>query len=125
MTRSSTWLASILLLLALAPIGRAEIPHNAPAATAKPAIAALGGEGARPVSGAWEDADLGAMVQPGESFRSTTMVTAAYAFIWLVVLAFVTSVWMRGRAVEGEMSELERRIAAREQPSDGGGIGTR
>ena len=39
----------------------------------------------------WKSADLRPMMGPGEGFQSTTLVTAGYAFIWLLVLAFVTS----------------------------------
>jgi hypothetical protein len=47
----------------------------------------------------------------GEGFQSSTLVAAAYGFIWVMVCGFVVSVWLRGRKVERELADLEQRIA--------------
>jgi hypothetical protein len=59
----------------------------------------------------WEKADLQPMMGKGESFKSTTMITIAYSFIWLMVLGFVASVWVRGGQVRRELDELRETIA--------------
>ncbi len=61
--------------------------------------------------GGWEKADLQPMMGKGESFQSTTMITIAYSFIWLMVLGFVASVWVRGGQVRRELDELRETIA--------------
>ncbi len=48
-----------------------------------------------------------------ESYSSTTLVTAAYGFIWLMVCGFVVTVWARGRKVEREIDELKSAIERR------------
>lgn len=92
--RSLTLLA-ILSIVGVASIGTADEPP-----ASQPPVA----------SDEWRDADLQAMVAPGESFRSTTMVAIAYTFIWLMVLGFVASVWLRLRQVDRELADLRRRI---------------
>jgi CcmD family protein len=97
MKRFHKWLAATLLLSALAlPAAHAQQP--------RPPTAAAGARAE------WEDADLRAMMGPGERYQSTTMVTTAYLFIWLMVLGFVVSVWTRSRRVERELMELAQRI---------------
>lgn len=128
--RSSTLCHTLLCTLALA-LGLAGSPSRAragmpdPSPSAGSAIEHPVDKSATKDKGGWEDADMRPMMQQGESFQSTTMVTAAYAFIWLAVLAFVASVWMRSRQVEREIEELSARIA-RSGPSatsDPGALG--
>jgi len=68
---------------------------------------------AKPPGEQWEAADLRPMQGKGETFASTTLVTAAYGFIWVAVLGFVASVWLRGRRVERELGELRAAIERR------------
>lgn len=63
----------------------------------------------------WKDADLRPMGGKGESFESTTLVTVAYSFIWLMVAGFLVAVWMRSRRLQRELDDLARRIAAAEK----------
>ncbi|SRR5579883_1435537 len=83
-------------LLLLSPLVRAE---------SKPAD---NGEG-------WEQVN-GQMMQPGESIPASTLVGAAYGFIWVMVAGFVYSVWRRTTAVERDLASLRARIAAHEPP---------
>ncbi|MSP61874.1 MAG: hypothetical protein EXR72_16385 [Myxococcales bacterium] len=87
------FLAVLLLLLGSVP-ALAQVPGGAPAAAA---------------NGEWKDADLAAMGEGG--YQSTTLVTAAYSFIWVMVLVFVASVWLRSRRLHQDLAELEARIA--------------
>jgi CcmD family protein len=69
--------------------------------------------------GEWENVPGGMMMQPpGESIRASTLVGAAYGFIWLMVAGFVVSVWRRQQRLEQELDELRRRL-----PSDAGAAG--
>jgi CcmD family protein len=90
------WL--VLLLLLVAPAARAGAPGEPP-----------------PATGEWQQEDRSAMMRMGEGgYASTTLVTAAYSFIWVMVLGFVASLWVRSRRVERELSELAQRIARAE-----------
>jgi hypothetical protein len=101
--------AALLLALALAPsLARADV-----APSPKPPLAADAKKGE------WQDAELGPMMGRGESYQSTTMVTTAYTFIWLMVLGFVASVWLRSQQVERELAELAQRIGRSAPPVDG------
>ncbi len=107
------WFVLALLAAALhvAP-ALAQSPSPAPTATAKPGS-----------SEGWVADDRAANMHMGDQgFQSTTMVTASYAFIWLAVLAFVASVWMRSGKVEREMAELAERIR-RAEGTPGSGTG--
>ena len=60
----------------------------------------------------WQDAQLG-HVAADKGYESTDLVTTAYAFIWLMVLGFIASVWRRGTRVEREIDDLRRTIERR------------
>jgi len=60
--------------------------------------------------GKWETVNSGMMVAPGESIPATHLVAAAYGFIWLMVLAFVLTVWRRSAAIEQQIADLHARI---------------
>jgi CcmD family protein len=45
-----------------------------------------------------------------EKLPATPLVIGAYAFVWVVLLAFVWSVWRRQAKVEQELRNLERRV---------------
>jgi hypothetical protein len=94
--------ATILSVLLVCWSGAALAQGDAPA---KPAPAARG---------EWESVDLSPDMSKkmrGEGFESSTLVAAAYGFIWVMVCGFMVSVWLRGRKVERELSDLEQRIA--------------
>jgi hypothetical protein len=83
------------LALCLAPV----------AARAQAPSAAAGGDG-------WQKVET-QMLVPGESYEATTLVSAAYGFIWVMVAGFVLTVWRRSTAVERELQSLRRRIDER------------
>jgi hypothetical protein len=62
-------------------------------------------EGFEPVSGD--------MMQKGESIPATTLVAAAYGFIFAALMVYVASVWMRARRVEEEVASLRKKIEAK------------
>lgn len=45
-----------------------------------------------------------------ESIPAPTLVATAYGAIWVIVLAFVLSMWKRNKALEAEIDDLARRI---------------
>ena len=80
-----------------------------------PAVA-LGQSQGDKKDGEWENVPGSMMMQPpGESIPASTLVGAAYGFIWLMVAGFVVSVWRRQQRLEQELDELRRRL-----PSDAG-----
>lgn len=75
-----------------------------------PAVALAQGAGGKQ-DGEWENVPGGMMMQrPGESIPASTLVGAAYGFIWLMVAGFVVSVWRRQQRLEQEIDELRRRL---------------
>ncbi len=50
-------------------------------------------------------------VPPSEQIPSFTLVAAAYAFVWVVLLAYVWSISRRLQKVEQELATLDRRSA--------------
>jgi hypothetical protein len=60
-------------------------------------------------SGEWETVHT-AMVQPGEGFEASTLVAAAYAFIWIMVAGFVLATWLRAGRLDRDIDELRRRV---------------
>ena len=54
---------------------------------------------------------VGAQPATQESISSPMLVGCAYAFIWLVVLFYVFTLWQRGRNTEREIDELRRKLA--------------
>ena len=46
------------------------------------------------------------------STRAAPLVMAAYAIAWLVLFVYVISVWRRLAKVEGEIAEVNRRLAS-------------
>jgi hypothetical protein len=53
------------------------------------------------------------MIAPGETIPATTLVGAAYAFIWAAAVVFLVATWRRTAAVEREIEALKRRIEER------------
>jgi CcmD family protein len=56
-------------------------------------------------------------VRPGdlgqEQLPATPLVFAAYAFVWLAVLAYVFYLWRRLTAVERELADVSARLRTR------------
>ena len=101
---------SLLFTLALFALGSASVPARADGTAAPPSTPAPAP--APSVTEKWQDADLGPMMGRGESgYASTTLVTVAYGFIWLMVAGFVVSIWRRSARVERELEELHQQIA--------------
>ncbi|MEK6630345.1 MAG: hypothetical protein AABY89_06395 [Acidobacteriota bacterium] len=48
-----------------------------------------------------------------EQLPAAPLVIGAYAFVWVVLLVYLWSIWRRMRKVEQDLAELNRRIAAR------------
>jgi hypothetical protein len=57
----------------------------------------------------WEKVD-GSMMAPGESIPASTLVGAAYGFIFLALLVWVGSVAARTRRVEEEVASLRQKL---------------
>jgi hypothetical protein len=55
----------------------------------------------------------GDMMQKGESIPATTLVGAAYGFIFFALLGYVVSVARRTRRLADEADELKRKLEAR------------
>ena len=51
-----------------------------------------------------------------EKLPAAPLLTAAYAFVWVALLAYVWTIWRRLNAVETEMRQLSDRIAERPAP---------
>jgi CcmD family protein len=56
---------------------------------------------------------VGAQPAGGEGISSPMLVGGAYAFIWLVVLIYVFTLWQRGRTTEREIDDLRKKLAAK------------
>ncbi len=56
---------------------------------------------------------VGSQPATSESISAPMLVSCAYAFIWLVVLFYVFTLWRRGRATEREIDDLRRKLAAK------------
>ena len=52
-------------------------------------------------------------VPAGEQLPAARLLIAAYAFVWVAVLAYVWSIWQRMGNVEREIAELSKQIAKR------------
>ena len=50
-----------------------------------------------------------------EQLPAAPLLIAAYAFVWVVLLVYLFSIWRRLGKVGREMDELSRRIAERER----------
>lgn len=50
---------------------------------------------------------------PQETIPAARLVFAAYAFVWVVLIVYVWSVWRRVGSVERDVAELRRQVAAR------------
>ena len=48
-------------------------------------------------------------VPPGDQLPAAPLLVTAYAFIWILVLGYVWSLWRRGSTVEQELNSLKRR----------------
>jgi len=57
----------------------------------------------------WEKVD-GSMTAPGESIPASTLVGAAYGFIFVALLVWVASVAARTRRVEEEVQSLREKL---------------
>ena len=94
----STTVALSLLLLA-APVVRAEDPPTPTPAAGTPAAG----------DGDWQPMKT-QMLVPGESYEATTLVRAAYGFIWVMVAGFVFTVWRRAGRLDKEIESLRAQI---------------
>jgi CcmD family protein len=54
---------------------------------------------------------VGAQPVSQDAISAPLLVGCAYAFIWLVVLFYVFTLWRRGRTTEHEIEELRRKLA--------------
>jgi hypothetical protein len=51
-------------------------------------------------------------IPPEEQIPAVRLVSVAYAFVWIVMLAYVWSVWRRLSRVEQDLANVERRLTA-------------
>ena len=51
-------------------------------------------------------------LQPKEELPAAPLVMAAYAVAWLVVFAYIWSLWKRLQKVEAEIADVSRRVAS-------------
>jgi CcmD family protein len=56
--------------------------------------------------------------QPGqqETLAASPLVLAAYAFVWVALLAYVFLLWQRIGRVEHELAEVNAKLSARKRP---------
>ena len=47
---------------------------------------------------------------PSEQLPAARLVIVAYAFVWVVLVLYIWSVWSRVRKVESDLTALERRV---------------
>lgn len=91
--------AAILVGIALAPANPASLlalsARQPPAASQQEAP-----EGFEPVGN----------LPQREQLPAAPLLIAAYAFAWVMILAFVWSVWRRLGAVQKELADIERRL---------------
>ena len=50
---------------------------------------------------------------PGDQLPAAPLLIAAYAFVWIALVAYLWSIWRRLGRVEHDMHALERRAAPR------------
>ena len=96
----STLAGVALLLLAALPAGA----EDAPAPTPNPNPSAPAAR-----SGDWQPMQT-QMLQPGESYEATHLVSGAYGFIWVMVAGFVLTVWRRADRLEKEIQALRAQV---------------
>ena len=62
---------------------------------------------------------------PGEQLPAARFLIIAYAVAWVLVAAYLYSIWQRLGRVEGEIADVSRRIAQQSgaRPRDAGGRG--
>ena len=48
---------------------------------------------------------------PGDQLPAAPLLIAAYAFVWIVLMAYLWSIWSRLRGVRAEIDRLEQRLA--------------
>ena len=51
---------------------------------------------------------------PSDQLPAAPLLMAAYAFVWVVLLVYLWSIWQRMRKVERELAALGRRVQARQ-----------
>jgi CcmD family protein len=100
-----------LVLVAVALAG-ATPGGAAPRGGALPRALALQPPSAAPAAPAVPDGfEPVANERPTEQLPAAPFVMAAYAFVWIALLAYLWSIWRRLAAVERDLADLTRRIA--------------
>lgn len=88
-------------------IGRWGMALAGAALAAGPALA--GGLG-QPATGAPEGFEPVTAVPAQEQLPAAPMLIAAYAFVWVMLLVYLWSIWRRLSAVERELADVARRV---------------
>ncbi len=95
---------TLTLLMAMLVLGALVTTAPAVSAAQQPTVAApeqLAGDGFEPVS---------SLPAPQETLPAAPMVMAAYGFVWLMVMAYLWSIWRRLGAVQRELESDARRV---------------
>lgn len=75
--------------------------------------AVLGAQQPAPPAGAQADFVPVSALPQAEQLPAAPLVIAAYAFVWVALLAYVWLLWRRMTKVERELADLQRRVDTR------------
>lgn len=126
MARSNVLFAHSLVADLALPPPSADVPAAVPSAASASAPSAAPSPAPAPASSA-AATSAGTEFRPvdggGETKSGEALLVASYAVIWVLVLAFVASVWRRSRAFEARVERLEQALerAPKAPPSGGAG----
>jgi len=73
-----------------------------------PVLAAL--QPAQPAAGQADFVPVNALPPQAEQLPAAPLVIAAYAFVWVALLAYVWALWRRMTKLERELADLQRRV---------------
>ena len=66
----------------------------------------------QPPAGQTEFVPIG-QLPPGDQLPAARLLIAAYAFVWIALMAYLWSIWRRIEKVEAELRALDKRTAER------------
>jgi len=73
-----------------------------------PVLAAL--QPAQPAASQADFVPVNALPPQAEQLPAAPLVIAAYAFVWVALLAYVWALWRRMTKLERELADLQRRV---------------
>jgi CcmD family protein len=54
-----------------------------------------------------------AELPPGDELPAAPLLIAAYAFVWVILVVYLSSIWRRVQKVNAELAALARRVGQR------------